>query len=368
MKATPNNNEKMSKYLSRKLKFISVLAMASVVFIHAYNCKDLFLTPTTRISEGLNFTAMFEYFFSNELFRFAVPLFFMISGFLFFFNYRNTREGYIYKLKRRAHSLLVPYLIWCLLSGILMTVLNNIEFFKGLAIVKEKAFDLPHFYMYFLSPAAFPLWYVQQLMIFVLISPILYFLIEKSKGVILIPIGVLWLCDLSFIINSQGLFYFCAGAALAIFGKSRNITKRDDPMVTLFMTITWIALSLANTFIAAGAGNNTFMTVIMLVLYKVNEVVGLIAMWMIFDHIAKRITDKKGFLLASAHIFFIYALHEPFMHIAFQIGLVQNASPLSHLILYIFLPICVMAACIMVGMIVRKLMKPVYRIMIGGRK
>ncbi len=367
MKQTVNNGEKMSKYLSRKIKFISVFAMAAVVFIHAYNCKDLFLTPTTRISEGLNFTAMFEYFFSNEMFRFAVPLFFMISGFLFFFKYQNTRECYLYKLKKRFRSLLLPYLIWCLLSGILMTVLSNIELFKGLDIVKEKAFDLPHFFMYFLSPAAFPLWYMQQLMIFVLLAPILCFLIEKSKGVILIPIGVLWLCDLSFIINSQGLFYFCAGAALAIFGKSRNITKRDDRMVTLFMSITWVALSLSNTFIAASAGNNAFMTVIMLVLYKVNEVVGLIAIWMIFDHIAKRITDKKGFLLASAHIFIVYVLHEPFMHIAFELGLAQNASPLSHLILYIFLPISIMAACIMVGMIIRKLFRPVYRLMTGWR-
>ena len=367
MKATPNDNKKMSKYLSRKLKFISVLAMCAVVFIHAYNCADLFLTPTTRISEGFKFTPMFEYFFSNGLFRFAVPLFFMISGFLYFFNYENTGKCYLNKLKKRTFSLLVPYLVWCLLSGVLMTVLSKIEFFKGLAIVQEKAFDLPYFFMYFLSPAAFPLWYVQQLIIFVLIAPALYFLISKSRAIILIPIGVLWFCDISFIINSQALFYFCAGAAIAIFGKSRNVTKRDDPMVTLFMTITWVCISFSNTLIAASGDDSAFTTMIMLVLYKLNEVVGLIAAWMIFDHIAKLITDKKGFLLAAAHVFFIYAMHEPLLHIAFQIGLVQNASPLSHLILYIFLPFTIMAACILVSMIIRKLIKPVHKVMTGGR-
>lgn len=363
-----NNKEKMSKYLSRKLKFISVFAMVAVVFIHAYNCADLFLTPTTRISEGFSFTAMFQYFFSNELFRFAVPLFFIISGFLFFFNYDNTAKCYISKLKKRAKSLLLPYLIWAALSGLFMTLLSNIELFKGLDIVNEKAFDFPHFYMYFLSPAAFPMWYIQQLMIFVLLAPVIYFLIEKSKCIILIPIGVLWLCDFSFIINSQGLFYFCAGAAFAIFGKSRNITKRDDRMTTLLISITWISLSLANTFFAASGDESAFMTAVMLVLYKVNEVVGLVAMWLIFDHIAKRITDKRGFLLASAHLFFVFVLHEPLLHVAFQVGLAQSASTFSHIVLYIFLPFSVIALCIMLSMMIRKILRPVHNLMTGGRK
>ena len=54
--------------------------MIAVVFIHSYNYKDNFLTPTTSISESFNVYAMFEYFISNALARFAVPLFFIISG------------------------------------------------------------------------------------------------------------------------------------------------------------------------------------------------------------------------------------------------------------------------------------------------
>ena len=357
----------MSKYLSRKLKFISVFAMAAVVFIHSYNFKDEFLTPTTRISEGFSFPAMFEYFFSNELFRFAVPLFFAISGFLFYFRYVNTVRCYLSKLKKRLYTLLLPYVIWVVLSGVLLTVLSQFELFAGLGIVKEKAFDWAHFYWYFVSPAAFPLWYIQQLMLFSIISPLIYLLIKYTKGFILIPFGIMWLFNFHFIIDTQGLFYFSCGAALAIFGVSRNITRRDDNASAVSMTIIWVLLSLANTFLAVFADNSDFMSMVMLILYKVNEIVGVVAMWLIFDHIAKLITDKKGFIIAQTHLFFVFALHEPLTHLANQFALSESSGSLSHLALFVCLPFSIMAFCVMLSMMMRKNIRPVHRLMTGGR-
>lgn len=52
------------------------------------------------------------YFFSNIIGRFSVPMFFLISGFLFFRNGRINTSLYLTKLRSRVHTLLIPYFIW----------------------------------------------------------------------------------------------------------------------------------------------------------------------------------------------------------------------------------------------------------------
>ncbi len=361
-------SRKMSKYLSRKIKYISVFAMVAVVFINSYNFKDLSLTPTTRISEGFNAAAMFEYFFSNELLRFAVPMFFAISGFLFFFSYENTAQCYLNKLKSRARSLLVPYVIWALLSGLLVTILAQIPFLSNLPIIQEKSFDWLHFYMYLISPAAFQLWFLQQLMLFVVLSPVIYFLIKKTRGIIMIPLAILWLIDLNFIINFEGLFAFSVGTALAVFGKSREYTRTENRIQTMIYAVIWILLSLLNTYIAAFADNSFIFDIVMLVLYKVNEAVGMLAMWYLFDHIAKRITDKKGFIIAATHLFIVYVLHEPMLHIFSQLALKQSSTIAGHLAIYLCLPLSLGAVCIIISMALRKNLRKTHSILTGGRQ
>ena len=361
-------SRKMSKYLSRKIRYITVFAMVGVVFIHSYNFKDNFLTPTTRISEGFNAAAMFEYFFSNELFRFAVPMFFVISGFLFFFTYENTARCYVNKLLSRAKSLFVPYVIWAVLAGLLTTTLSQFSFFNDLQVIAERHYDWTQFYMYLIDPSAFQLWFIQQLMLFVVLSPVIYLLIKHTRGFILILFAVLWLIDFNFIINFSALFTFSIGAAMAIFGKSREYTRTENRMQTAIYVVIWVMLSLLNTFIAAFADDSFIFSIVMLVLYKLNEAVGVIATWFLFDHIAKRITDKKGFIIAATHIFIVYVMHEPLLHIFYQVALKQSDNIMSHIALYICLPLSVGAVCIIVSMALRKNLRKVHGVLTGGRQ
>lgn len=53
-----------------------------------------------------------------------VPVFFFISGHLFFSNFRWRKEFFIGKIKRRGRSLLLPYLIWNTL-GIFMVLVKE---------------------------------------------------------------------------------------------------------------------------------------------------------------------------------------------------------------------------------------------------
>lgn len=358
----------MSKYLSRKIKFISLFAMIGVVFLHSYNFADRFLTPATRISEGFKLSAMFEYFVSNGLCRFAVPMFFMISGFLFFFKYENSIKGYKSKIAKRSYSLLTPYLLWAFISAIAILILTFFNVTAKLDIVTEHPVTQTVDFLYcFVNPPAFQLWYLQQLIIFTVISPLIYLLIKYTKGIILIPFCILWLLDLSFIINSQALFFYSAGAAIAIFDKSKSFAIYNSRRNTVVFALFWILLSALFTVLAASAPKDFAYSVIMTGICKVNEIVGIIAMWLIFDHIIKRIANKKVLLLMTGHLFFIYALHEPLLHIAYQVALFDLESSFGHVILFICLPISVIAFCIIVSMAVRKLFRPIHKLLTGGR-
>lgn len=353
----------MSRYLSRKIQFISLFSMLSVVFIHSYNYKDSFLTPTTTISEGMNYGAMFQYFFSNALLRFAVPLFFIISGYLFYKSFENIRCSYLKKLKTRFFSLAIPYIIWSAISGGFFLLLNSGKILGKLPIVVEKTQE--NFLFYFLNPPAFQLWYIQQIIIFAVLCPLIYLLIKYTKGIIIVPVAVLWALDLHFIINSQALFFYCVGAYFAIFNKEKWAIKKDHPAFTVSITVLWVALSGIITWLAVAGNDN--LVLLRLLLYRTNEIAGLIAVWTLFDHIFKRLIKKKIMILASSQCFIIFVLHEPLLHVTTQLSLLGNSSDISHFILYICLPVSVIAVCIIIGMCIKKICKPVYSVLTGGR-
>lgn len=60
---------------------------------------------------------------SHVISAIAVPTFFLISGFLFFVNFKTwSWDGYKKKMKHRVKSLLIPYFLWNLIPFILTVV------------------------------------------------------------------------------------------------------------------------------------------------------------------------------------------------------------------------------------------------------
>ena len=353
----------LSKYLSRKIKFVSVFAMFAIVFVNSYNYGDGFLKPYSPTSQGFDPAEMFEYFFSNGLFAFAVPIFFIFSGFLLFIKYENTVKGYFDRMQKRIFPLLVPYVIWAIISGLAVIILSDFKNFKDIQFIKDNVLGFDKFYMYLINPPAFQLWFLRQVMLLTVLAPILYFLIKYTKAFILIPFGAIWFLNLDYIVNSQALFYFSVGAAFAILGKWRNFTKRDNRIPAAIFAGLWIILSFVNMYTAAMTKNTTTINIV----HKFTEAVGVCGMWLVFDHIVKYLVTKKGMLLASAHLFFVFALHEPLLHISYQMALIPDDSGISHFVLYICLPISVIAVCTIFSMMFRKVLRPVHKLLTGGR-
>ena len=78
--------------------------------------------------------------------------------------------------------------------------------------------------------------------------------------------------------------------------------------------------------------------------------------------------NKKWFVHLSAFSFIIYALHvplvtyliDPFFQLIYPL-------PFYRIITFVFLPFVVIAFCVMIGWILRKLAPKVYGVLTGGR-
>ena len=73
-----------------------------------------------------------SFFFQESITRFAVPMYFILSGIAFFRDYDNTK--YIKKLKSRFFTLCIPYLIWntlCMLFEIICSYTFIAQFYSG---------------------------------------------------------------------------------------------------------------------------------------------------------------------------------------------------------------------------------------------
>lgn len=131
--------------------------------------------------------------------RVCVPLFFIISGYLFFAHLEKFgREEYLYKLRRRGRSLLEPYLFYNGLAVCLFAVLGLVkpELQGGTtppvsqwtpAVVASLFWDYGGN-----LPMVPQFWFVRNLMCIVVATPLIYWLVRTTKGAVVILLAVLW--------------------------------------------------------------------------------------------------------------------------------------------------------------------------------
>lgn len=97
---------------SNTIEWLRFFCIAAVVLIHAAGFNEIIschhgVYDTVRI------------LFSLGLCQVAVPIFFLISGYLFFVRLEEWDTGiWTGKLKKRIKTLLIPYLIWNIIAAL----------------------------------------------------------------------------------------------------------------------------------------------------------------------------------------------------------------------------------------------------------
>ena len=192
----------MNKYLSNKFRWLAFIATGAVVCIHSRTerwnpmANDYGNTLPVRI---------------GDLFHFAVPLFFVISGYFFVSSYK--KHGYIGMLKSKFWSLYVPMVLWSFISLALLLPIRLYAQHDVPTVLDVVTVPLMH-----LNSGAIQFWYVRALIILTIALPLVALCIKR-----------VWLCVIPMIVGvliPQGtlaahlhvpvtLFFFFAGILLA---------------------------------------------------------------------------------------------------------------------------------------------------------
>ncbi|WP_081771120.1 acyltransferase family protein [Bacteroides graminisolvens] len=109
---------------SKTIAWLRFPMIIGVLLIHSYN-------PIHPKGDVFVFVRNLS---SEVVARFCVPLFFLIAGYLFFYKLKQfTGATYREKLRKRASSLLVPYLFWNLWAIATYVVLQEVFELRTLA-------------------------------------------------------------------------------------------------------------------------------------------------------------------------------------------------------------------------------------------
>lgn len=345
------------------------LAVA-VVFIHMNpSVKNLYDSP--------DLSGAIDFFFniggillSHVLSHIAVPCFFLISGFLFFRNL-NTWDWAIWtkKMKSRIKTLLIPYFIWNLLtfsSYVMVELINGLKneysFTQGIKYFSHNFLHAMYDYNTWgndkvnffgmsqkaTAPFDIPLWFLRDLIVVTIFSPVIYYVVKRSNGFVLLLLAIAYITKIWFYIPGISIvsfFFFSLGAFLTLF--DINFLSIYKKGIHLYIMVTAILLCLCTYF----NGNNTQ---IGQCIYPFFVFFGVFTCFYVFSQFVVRYNFKVNKILVSS-CFFIYAFHAaPFVIIGSPISicesimhrLIPGVSVYEDFLCYTMTPLIVITFCV----------------------
>ncbi|MFC4209928.1 acyltransferase family protein [Pedobacter lithocola] len=350
----------MNEYLSLKLKVISFFSMILVVFLHSYNLVVNLDSEVILLDNG--YSSFIQIFLSQGICRVAVPLFFSISGYLFFLNSEGHLGEFFLKFSKRLKTIVIPYLFWSISWLLLFFILQSITrlglFFSGKHIIDYSAKEF--LATIFINPIPYQLWFLRDLMFLVVIAPLLFYLIKKTKYLFLVSILIIWIFDFNLmIIANESLFFFVLGSFISI--NNNQALKEKITKVSFIYILLWIIILLVRTSLIQYSFESTF---VISLLHKIGVLIGGLAMWSMYDTM---IASKREFEIYN-YSFFIFVFHEPMLSFVKKIFFyLSNKSELLSLVIYFVAPVLVIAICLFVGSLLKRVVPKFYLFICGGR-
>jgi len=333
----------MTSYLSKKIKIISFVAMLFIVFLHGQ-----LISISTGISQWI------QCLLTQEITRVAVPLFFLISGYLFFRNCKDPTSHFFYiKIKKRFYTLVIPFFLWSLLGFLFLYIISFVVPVSSIGEMKLN--DI--LYAIFISPVgAYQLWFLRDLYILVILTPVIYWGIKKMKVFLLICLLLLWINGIQYLVQTESVFFFVTGGYIALFFNKWSEKIHKNHLCNLILFIAWISYS---CFIVNV--ENRYL------LHCIGILVGINCVWYCYDSMYLFFSEKVLSSNIYSYSFFIYLLHEPLLTCMKKILLGFSFNNAHILFVYFISPCLTIFVCIIIGKWVNYKLPTVYKILVGGR-
>lgn len=234
-------NERLT---SNVISTIRLPLAVMVVFIHSFG------DPITTESWAMDYSNLtseqiydlIRIAISHVLTHCAVPVFFLISGYLFFTKLQEWNLSvWKQKMHKRIYTILIPYIIWVSIS-IFQTpfkmVLGCIIKGKSWERITEWFFTLDWIHVYWnsykwnlnqtnilgwitpsSSPHLVPFWFMRDLLVVVILTPLIYWCIKHLRGWFLALLAASYVTGIAIPLpgfSSMALLFFSIGAYITI--------------------------------------------------------------------------------------------------------------------------------------------------------
>ena len=327
---------------SNAINTTRVFMVLGVIMVH---CNILSSLPTDHNTIVIDHIVKF---FSEEFPRFCVPWFFFISAFIAGNKYvQLTRNLYFNLLKKRFQTILIPYILWNTLALLFWQIIN-------LSLLSKYTSGGYHFTSIgqffidlYISPILVPLWFLRNLMVFILALPLLKRLLRLSPTLFIIT-SIL----LEYFTPLSGIFYYSLGLVFANHDDKLNLIFKNS----YAMGAVYCIIALFSTL----SGHNIF-DIPLLGLFAV--LLGLFAFWGICQNI-----KTQPFKNTSGMVFFMYAFHGIISPYALKgLALTCHFHGLGYIIYYIITFATVTITSYLAYAILKRIFPTGIRVLTGQR-
>ena len=381
------NGRHLERVESQAIDWLRFPLAVGVVFIHAYGVSAL--TPSAV--EGahplwVECCKLLRSLLSQWLPAVAVPAFFLISGRLFFKGVtRFSREVYFSKLHRRLFSLALPYFLWNIIALVVQFLRTRWE-----VLTFENAFEKFSFYIRhkggwsvfwdshsigrdthnwfgfpvegLTAPVDVPLWFVRELMVLALLSPLIWWLLRRLRWRLLLLLTLCYVLSVWIPVHGisvSAALFFSLGAWVSLTG--RNLVEICRPYYRISALVVAIMLVVNQFFQMPTPFSATW------------QLLFILAEMVLAVNVATSLSARRRWrfpLVLSGSVFVIYAAHTVEILSACdrwtkQFLLIDTPGGLT----FRYLAVVVMAVifCVLLNEILHRLCPSLHKLLAGKR-
>jgi surface polysaccharide O-acyltransferase-like enzyme len=303
---------------------------------------------------------------SQVLARIAVPLFYLMSGYLFFVGFEWSKEGYFAKLRARSKTLLIPYLFWNSFALSTIAIAQAIPATRTYLshrippIAMFSVFDFVNAIIGINSPpVAYQFWFIRDLMIVVLLAPLVKVLLDIVPIPFLAIVFFCWFAG-TWPVNipaSVAVLFFACGAYLALKNTSLFALDKYGPIVAA----SYVPVAILDAVVINGPLDAY--------LHNFGIILGVAAALFATKRVAESTTLKLWLLKLSSASFFVFAVHQPLLIIlkkALYVALAPVSSSMF-LVLYFLVPIVVISFSVFAHHALSRVAPRLTSVITGGR-
>lgn len=286
----------VSPDISKRFDVLRTLLVVFVVGVHSEKGLQAYFP---HIPDALR---AFLVIVPHNIFRVCVPVFFGISGYLFYLTYKPTAAAYGRMVLKKTRTILFPYLLFNAITIVLVLLFRKVPYMADIYGLHNEGV-LKYLLGVYRFPMIYPLWFLRDLYVYFLLAPVFYIVSVEIPLLGILAFWAVWMFvpQAGLAVELSGTFFFYAGCLLARTGADLDGLRR----------YTWLglALGLIALFLVSYTEYFNGFPWYYNLLYRHDMIFGTLALWLLTGY--PWLGRSKILLALSGTSFFVYLTHEP---------------------------------------------------------